>query len=283
MRPHKALLVFGFAAVIGLSLLVIGCSGDSNSSNLTPGSLSDPNFVAVQIEVNNLVDSTVSYISSGLNNLSVLPGDTDVVIVSYGPIPGDSVSADYVYEGGWHIVSWTGSFSGKISSFRDSIQFQDNLGQPQQDNSSTETLIYKRRWAVSFVDTAISHTNYTGVANLTLDYLGSGSATVNGSHNVDAFIKTVTSDSTVWRDISIKSTVSNLAIVETPGGWQQNCPLSGTIGSAADMTYTKDTAAPVISAWSFSTKFTNGSISVGAVSETTSWSYSGQICIAPSQ
>ena len=121
MRPHKALLVFGFAAVIGFSLLVIGCSGDSNSSNLTPGSLTDPNFVAVQNEVNNLVDSTVSYISEGLNNLLVLPGDTDVIIVSYGPTPGDSVSADYVYENGWHIVSWAGTFSGKELSFKDSI------------------------------------------------------------------------------------------------------------------------------------------------------------------
>ncbi len=283
MRPHKVMLVFGFAAVIGLSLLVIGCSGDSNSSNLTPGSLSDPNFVAVQIEVNNLVDSTVSYISSGLNNLSVLPGDTDVVIVSYGPIPGDSVSADYVYEGGWHIVSWTGSFSGKISSFRDSIQFQDNLGQPQQDNNNTETLIFKRRWSVSIIDTSVSHTDYIGVANLTLDYLGSGNATVNGSHNVDVFIKTVTADSSVWRDISIEGTVSNMAIIETPGGWQQNCPLSGTIGANANMSYTKDIAAPVASDWSFSIQFANGSITVGAVSGTTSWSYSGQICIAPSQ
>ena len=67
MRPHKALLVLGLVAVTGFSLLVSGCSSDSNSSNLTPGSLTDPNFVAVQAEVNNLIDSTISYISVGLN------------------------------------------------------------------------------------------------------------------------------------------------------------------------------------------------------------------------
>ena len=281
MRPRKALLVFGLAAVTGLSLLVIGCSGDSNSSNLTPGSLTDPSFVAVQNEVNNLVDSTVSYISEGLHNLLVLPGDTDVIIVSYGPTPGDSVSADYVYENGWHIVSWIGSFSGKTSSFKDSIQFLDNLGQPQQDNNSTETLIYKHRWIEISIDTTVSYTDYSGVVALTLANLGSGSATVNGSHSLDVSIKIVTIDSTVWRDISVEGTVSNLSITEVPGGWLQNCPLSGTIGAAVNMTYTKDSGNPVTSDWSFSIRFTDGSVSVTAVSGTTSWSYAGQVCLAP--
>ena len=282
MRPRKALLVFGLAAVTGLSLLVIGCSGDSNSSNLTAGSLSDPNFVAVQNEVSNLIDSTVSYISLGLNNLLVLPGDTDVIIVSYGPTPGDSVSADYVYENGWHIVSWTGNFSGKTTSFKDSIQFLDNLGQPQQDNNSTETLIYKHRWVEITIDTTVSYTDYLGVVGLTLDNLGSGSATVNGSHSIDVSIKIVTVDSTVWRDISVEGTVSNLAIINVPGGWLQNCPLSGTIGATANMTYTKDSGNPVTSDWSFSIQFTDGFISVSAISGTTSWYYTGQVCIAPS-
>ena len=282
MRPRKALLVFGLAAVTGISLLVIGCSGDSNSSNLTPGSLSDPNFVAVQNEVSNLIDSTVSYISLGLNNLLVLPGDTDVIIVSYGPTPGDSVSADYVYENGWHIVSWTGNFSGKTTSFKDSIQFLDNLGQPQQDNDNTETLIYKHRWVEITIDTTVSYTDYSGVVGLTLDNLGSGSATVNGSHSIDVSIKIVTVDSTVWRDISVEGTVSNLAIINVPGGWLQNCPLSGTIGATANMTYTKDSGNPVTSDWSFSIQFTDGLISVSAISGTTSWYYTGQVCIAPS-
>ena len=282
MHPRKALLVFGLAAVTGLSLLVIGCSGDSNSSNLTPGSLSDPNFVAVQNEVNNLIDSTVSYISLGLNNLLVLPGDTDVIIVSYGPTPGDSVSADYVYENGWHIVSWTGNFSGKTTSFKDSVQFLDNLGQPQQDNDNTETLIYKHRWVEITIDTTVSYTDYSGVVGLTLDNLGSGSATVNGSHSIDVSIKIVTVDSTVWRDISVEGTVSNLAIINVPGGWLQNCPLSGTIGATANMTYTKDSGNPVTSDWSFSIQFTDGLISVSAISGTTSWYYTGQVCIAPS-
>ena len=283
MRPHKALLVLGLVAVTGLSLLVSGCSSDSNSSNLTPGSLTDPNFVAVQNEVNNLIDSTVSYITEGLNNLLVLPGDTDVIIVSYGPTPGDSVSADYVYENGWHIVTWTGNFSGKTTSFKDSIQFLDNSGQPQQDNNSTETLIYKHRWAESTIDTTVSYTDYSGVVALTLDNLGSGSATVSGSHSIDVSIKIVTADSTVWRDISVEGTISNLAISEVPGGWLQNCPSSGAIGATANMTYTKDSGNPVTSDWSFSIQFTNGSISVGVISGTTSWSYTGQICIAPSQ
>ena len=282
MRPRKALLVFGLAAVTGISLLVIGCSGDSNSSNLTPGSLSDPNFVAIQNEVNNLIDSTVSYISLGLNNLLVLPGDTDVIIVSYGPTPGDSVSADYVYENGWHIVSWTGNFSGKTTSFKDSVQFLDNLGQPQQDNDNTETLIYKHRWVEITIDTTVSYTDYSGVVGLTLDNLGSGSATVNGSHSIDVSIKIVTVDSTVWRDISVEGTVSNLAIINVPGGWLQNCPLSGTIGATANMTYTKDSGNPVTSDWSFSIQFTDGLISVSAISGTTSWYYTGQVCIAPS-
>lgn len=281
MRPRKALLVFGLAAVTGLSLLVIGCSGDSNSSNMTRGSLSDPNFVAVQNEVNNLIDSTVSYISLGLKNLLVLPGDTDVIIVAYGPTPGDSVSADYVYVNGWHIVSWTGSFSGKTSSFKDSIQFLDSLGQPQQDNNNTETLIYKHRWAEISLDTTVSYTDYSGVVALTLDNLVSGSATVNGFHSFDVSIKIVTIDSTVWRDISVEGTVSNLAIIDVPGGWLQNCPLSGTIGATANMTYTKDNGNPVTSNWSFSMKFTDGLISVNAISGTTSWYYTEQVCFAP--
>ena len=151
-------------------------------------------------------------------NLIVLPGDTDVIIIAYGPTPGDSVSADYVYENGWHIVSWTGSFSGKTSSFKDSIQFLDNLGQPQQDNNSTETLIYKHRWIEISIDTTVSYTDYSGVVALTLDNLGSGSATVSGSHSFDVSIKTVTIDSTVWRDITVEGTVSTLAITDVPGG-----------------------------------------------------------------
>ena len=250
---------------------------------MTAGSPSDPNFVAVKNEVSNLIDSTVSYISLGLNIILVLPGDTDVIIVSYGPTPGDSVSADYVYENGWHIVSWTGNFSGKTTSFKDSIQFLDNLGQPQQDNDNTETLIYKHRWVEISIDTTVSFTDYSGVVALTLDNLGSGSATVSGSHSIDVSIKIVTVDSTVWRDISVEGTVSNLAISEVPGGWLQNCPSSGTIGVTANMTYTKDSGSPVTSDWSFSIQFTDGSISVGAISGTTSWSYTGQICIAPSQ
>jgi hypothetical protein len=279
MRPQKSLLMIGLAAITGLSLLVIGCSGDSSSSNITPGLLTDPEFGAVQNHVNNMIDSTVSYITGGLENLYVTPGDTDVVIVAYGPTPGDSVSADYAYENGWHIVSWSGRFADKTAFFRDSIQFRDRLGQPQQTQDSTETLIYKRQWAESAVDTSISHTNYAASVSLILDDLVSGYANISGTHNLDVSITTVTVDSTTRRDISVDGTISNLFVVETPVGWYQNCPRSGTIGTAASMSYQKDAGTPVASDWSFSVTFSSGLASVVAVSGTTQWTYSEQICI----
>ena len=213
--------------------------------------------------------------------MSVLPGDTDVVIVAYGPLPGDSVSADYVYENGWHIVGWAGRFADKIVYFRDSIQFQDVLGQPQQDNLNTETIIYKRQWAESAVDTTISRVNYSGAASLTLDNIISGTASVSGTHLVDVAIVTITIDSTVLRDISIEGTVSNLRLNEAPGGWLQNCPVTGTFGATASMSYQKDAGTPVTSDWSVSSSFLGGTLSVSTISGSTSWSYSHQVCIGP--
>jgi len=280
MRPHKLYFGLGLAAAVCLTIIFISCSSNT-VSDYDAGMPNDPGFLAIQSELTNYLDSTMSFVNNGLSNIQRQPGDTNDVL-QYGPTPGDSIIASYVYENGWHIVSWWRSYAiGIRTAFKDSVQFLDSVGQPQQESDNLASLVFKRNWEFDMLDTSVTHTDLSGHVDITFDGINTGTATINGTHNFAASHKTVTPDSTVWKNFSVDGRVTNLTIVETSVGWNQNCPVSGHISSTVSFTYLKDNGTPVTTVWDISIVFHNGRETVMVVRGNTAWTFSRQVCNAP--
>jgi hypothetical protein len=160
---------------------------------------------------------------------------------------------------------------------KDSIQFLKN-GQPLQTSSGLDALKYKHHWQYVDKDTTVTYRTYTGNADYTFSGLNTATATIAGSNELQIDSKTVHTDSTVWRDFTISATLTNVKVNQTPSGWVQGCPSSGSISASVEMVYQKDTDDPVTTNWTVNVSFNDGHMSVVVNRGSTSWMYDTQVC-----
>ncbi|MEW5995290.1 MAG: hypothetical protein AB1744_12990, partial [Candidatus Zixiibacteriota bacterium] len=266
MRFNKLVLSVGVILLAGLLVLAVGCGKDKEKST-EPADFNDPNFVAVQGEIERFVDSTLDFFTSGVSNIQGLATDTIVDPILYSPTPIDTVtdSVSASYESGWHVVYIGLNRENFASVLRDSIRFL-NDGVPQQNPSGLDQLLYKHYWAYNMTDTTVTHFSFTGNNDFNFTGLDTDEATIAGAHDMSVHWKQVTADSTVWRDYDIDATVTNVHIRKTPVGWINQCPVSGAVSGAVQMIYQKDTDAPDTTNWTVNVVFDNGSAWFSVVS-----------------
>ncbi len=275
MRSHKVTAILGLFALAAFGISMVGCGSDSPTS--TAGSLTDPAFMAVQDQVDNMVDSTLVNIVNGFENLSNITNDGGVDPVFYGPVKPDSDLVSVTYADGWHVVVVSRTRATFQSRLRDSVQFFSGDAVTQLPNN-TDSLYYRHQWQFTFGDTAVTHAQLHSYSNMTIGGLQDSIANIAGQHEVQVQTKHVTADSTVWRNFTLNSDINDLQVAKTFVGWAQGCPNSGTITGTVAMSYRKDDSAPVQSTWEYSLSFSNGTMSATVTQGTTTWRYTTDVC-----
>ncbi len=283
MRSHYLLIVLGLLVILAF----VGCGDDTSAPTQQAGSDLDPEFIAVQGEVEYFVDSTLDFFLNGLNNLTMLAGEDELIDpVHYGPVYPDSdfVSTSYAY--GWHVVTITRNRTNYAVQMRDSVQFYGDgevpgVGQVQRTSSNADSLYYKHSWLYGVHDTTGAHSNFEGDIDLRLNGLQGTVATVNGQHRMMVQSKYVLGDSFAYRDFEIEADLTDFEISKTGSGWAQGCPNTGTATGTVQMTFTSGENAPVITTWSFTLSFTDGTMSATVRHGNTYWDYEADVCQAP--
>ena len=283
MRWEKVVLVLGVTLLAGLLVMFAGCGSVDKSTN--NADYNDPEFLVVQQEIDYFIDSTLAYFTGGLGNIYGLATDTTVDPVQYGSRPPDYDSTQdtalATYADGWHVVYFSIHRDTYSAILRDSIQFIKE-GQPQQSSAGLESLNYKHFWSYEVTDTTVTQRSYTGNADYAFVGLDAAQATITGTNEWQVHSKYVSTDSTIWRDINVDATLTNIRVYKTGSGWVDNCPCTGLISATIEMVYKKDSAAPDTTNWTVNLRFTNGSmLSSVSTGSAPSWIYSTQLCTPP--
>jgi len=283
MRWEKVILVLGVTLLAGLLVMFAGCGSDDKSTN--SADYSDPEFLVVQQEIDYFIDSTLEFFTNGLDNIYGLATDTMVDPVLYGSRPPEydfnRDTAIATYADGWHVVYFSIHRDTYDKIVRDSIQFIKD-GQPQQSSAGLESLNYKHFWSYEVTDTTVTHRSYTGNADYAFVGLDTAQATITGTNELQVHCKYASIDSTVWRDIDIDATLTDMKVNKTGSGWVQNCPSAGAISASIEMVYKKDSAAPDTTNWTVNLTFNNGSMfSTVTIGSALPWTYSTQLCTLP--
>lgn len=279
MRFRVTSLVLGLFALVIFAMA--GCGDDETSTSSNLGSLNDPEFQAVQDQVESFVDSTLEFLGNGMNTLQgISTGDGTIIPVQYIVDPNGDDVINVSYEQGWHVIYIAKHFSTYATSLRDSVQFiKDGLA--QQSPTGCDSLVFVHRWDYDVVDTMASHNVLNGHSDYRFAGLDAGQAVINGENDLTVHNKVVYNDSTVWRDLTINSQVTNLTVnYSAYSGWGQ-CPVSGSVTTNVDMVHQNGTGAPVTSEWTFTGNFTNGVMAVTATCNGVTWKYSKQVCYIP--
>lgn len=284
MRWKKVVLVLGVTLLAGLLVMFAGCGSDDKSTN--SADYNDPEFLVVQQEIDYFIDSTLAYFTGGLGNIYGLATDTLVDPVQYGSRPPeyDSTKGDTAiatYADGWHVVYFSIHRETYSAILRDSIQFIKD-GQFQQSSTGLESLNYKHFWTYGVTDTTVTHRSYTGNTDYAFVGLDAEQATITGTNELQVHCKYASIDSTVWRDINIDATLTDMKVNKTGSGWIHSCPSAGAISASIEIVYKKDSAAPDTTNWTVNLTFNNGSMfSTVTIGSALPWTYSTQLCTPP--
>ncbi len=278
MRLQKRILVSGLTVAVGVvALILAGCGSDDKSTSSTNyGSLTNPEFVVVQNQVDMFVDSTVNFLINGLNTVYGISDENGTILpAQYAPGPEDNDEFDTSYANGWHRVFIANQYEGYGTTVLDSIQYVKN-GAVQQSWANRDQLVYKHYWTwISETDTI------SGTADYTFTNLNSVQTTVTGTNQMEYRSQVVTNDSTVTRTFEIEATLSGFTLAKTMSIDWDHCPVSGSIAVTVTMTYKKDSADPVESTWTGNLAFDDGSLSAAFRLGNTVWQYQNQVCINP--
>lgn len=118
-------------ALLGIGLMLAftmfwGCSDSSISPTVIQGDLNDPEFQAIRPSLEEALDSAVYAMFNPLTNPHGFPLDSstwqDKLDYDLGPMGPDD-SADYAYEGGWHVMYVSHLSASGTEVFYDSLGF----------------------------------------------------------------------------------------------------------------------------------------------------------------
>lgn len=281
MRSQKWFLFWGMAAALVLAGLFIGCSDDEKAPTGTVGSLTDPEFIAVQEIIDAVIDSTVANVGGAISSEGRIPADdSTIVTVFYGPnIPADIViDANYEYANGWHVLTLTTTSDDFDAAYQDSIRFADATGTPMEDVVNPTTINFRRHWSYTPSDTTVTNVSFVGAAELDLADVDSNLGTLNGERSLTVNSKVVTADSTVWRDVVFDAQLSDIEFSISAIPQLSGCPQGGQILATLDMSRQKDSQAPVATSWGVTANFDAGEVDITVTQGTTTWTYSTEIC-----
>ena len=261
MRSQKISLGLVLLILGGISIVMVGCSGDDTpTSSNKGGAIADPNFLLVQTEIDDFVDATMEHFTNGLGSMSAL-GQGDVDPILYGPAVPATSDTSY-YSGDWHIIESTWDLPANTFHLLDSLQFRDAAGDPQQTSISTASVTFKTHWTDVTDNTDITHTNLTGNADLVFTNLldASNQATVNGTSDLLVEDKIVDAiDGTTLNNYDIEGTFVNVMVDRgNDGAWSNGTPVAGQLTVTVAMVSTVRSNDPVSLDWNVTVTFADG-------------------------
>ncbi len=281
MRSQKWFLFVGMATVLVLTGLFVGCSGDENSPTGQVGSPNDPEFVAVQQIIDAVIDSTVTNVGDALSSQNRIPADDSTIVnVFLGPnVPADIIlDASYEYANGWHILTLMSTTDNFEASYQDSVRFTDVSGNAMETVVQPVAANFHRHWSYTPTDTTVTNMSFLGSAAMDLTNINLPVGMLNGSRSLTVNVKTVTADSTLWRNIAISAQLADIQFDVSPIMQLSGCPESGTVVATVDMTRQKDNLPEIATSWNVTASFDAGMVNVVVTQGTTTWTYSTEIC-----
>ncbi|HOD65307.1 MAG TPA: hypothetical protein PLR32_04340 [candidate division Zixibacteria bacterium] len=278
MRSHRSLFLSGAALALAALAFIWGCSDDDDNPTKW-GSLEDPQFQAANTQFEALLDTTITQFTEALGAIQTLPANDDDPI-HHGPGDPNGITDSLIvsYSSGWHTIhlEWH-SQSGYIAIVNDSIQFLRN-GQPTQEGSGLEQLLYRHRWSWTAPDTTVTYINGAGYSLFDFDGLHTQEATIDGANGCSVETKFVFADSVVHYDFAAEAALDDVVVTKTGPTWDRGCPTSGRFTATIMMTYQRNDEAPVPTQWNFSATFHNGAVHVVATANGYTWTYDGVAC-----
>jgi hypothetical protein len=278
-------------AVIFSLILAVGCSDDNQAPAPTNyGSLDDPQFTAVQDEIENAITGAIGNMDAGFVNLTYTPGDTSSVAAQLVPPmldPGPGGAPDSLwtsYSNGWYYVYAIKAFDGYMARLKDSVQYKADGVVIEGPGGLVDYVHNIANW--SFISTTqdISHIDLTGRSDFELANLDLTTATINGTCDRLAEVVYMAGDTSLAATFNFHLAASNLAIAKTTLGWGSACPVSGTVQMTLAYLYTwqgPNGFGTGNSSWNISIGFTNGLANITATNGATTWNYQTQICDLP--
>lgn len=277
MRSFKTLSVLGFVLFTCASLFVIGCGSDDAPTTSNVGSLDDPEFLAVQEQVENFIDSTLNIMLTGIQSTSSISSGGNVDPILYGPMFNDSNSITISYVNGWHVVNLTNSTTDYAFNVIDSIQFY-NDDAISQLGLFADSIWYRHHWSYDVSNKEVSYSAFEGYAGFDFRGLNSDEAVIDGTNILVADDQFVSDDSTVYKHFELSTDISSLTVAQGPAGWSHACPSAGTISTDVQYVYAKDDGADVLTEWSVDMVFTEGTAAVTVSSGGMVWTYTTDVC-----
>lgn len=282
MRSQSLFFLLGLVVLSLCAVAFIACSDDdSPTTSNNEGNLNDPEFQAVQEQLNTVVASTVDIFGDGLGNLNGIPDDADMEEVLYGPgDPADVTNVEYDETTGWHTITISRDRSTYNETISDRVQFRNASGTAQESSSGAAQLTYQHTWGRTMDDQSVTHEDYTGQTDFTFTGINGSQATINGTFNWTSDSKYVSVDSTVTREITVQATLTNFTVYEGQAGWNSNtCPNDGSMANVTiTMTYTKDSGNPVTTNWNADVTFDDGLMTAEVTRGSVTWDYNSQVC-----
>ncbi len=285
MRAKLFIAGAGLIALAGFLILGTGCS--DSTTNWTPGSETDFDYMLVQPQINNVIDSAVASFSSAFDSYNQMPtgdNDDDVIIGNYAPGGGDvNYTYNYYAGTGWHEI-WVANEAEDFSMYvRDSVQFRDN-GQFVEDASGADYMNYIHNWIFE-TDNSLTEETYadwTGRSQLQFTYLDQQTCNLDGSNHSVINWHYFATDTTIEAQFESNVTYSDIGFSQVPNyGWASGCPVSGTMNITMTQAYTltvDDTPAEFNYDWNVRITFENGSAEIRVTHNNFSWQYTRDLC-----
>ncbi len=290
MRLEKRVLVSGLAILFGIMvMLVAGCGDDESTTPTTiTGSLNDPEFVVLKGQIDEFVDSTVSFFKNGLNTVNGISEGGNVLPPQYAVVPEQQDTCNTTFTAdGWYQINIVYTHKDAQgdpvwqTSLHDSIQYRLDDAVLMSNFNTRDELIYRHHWTFDVEDTMVTYASFAGAVDLTFDDLNTTLSTLTGTRDFSVHAKTVTNDSTVWRDFTFAADVNNVTLrCSDYTGWSE-CPTTGSVSATVEMIYQKDDDDPVTTTWNVTMTFFNGTMSASVTRGNTVWSYSSDVCVVP--
>jgi len=281
MRTKSILPGIGLLLLVAFVFVWVGCSDDESPSGPTQGSETDTQFLLIQDQINEYLDSTQAVLTLGLENIVQLPTDTEEVVNIHGPM-GPNDTALYSYANGWHVVYIAKYATNFNFSFRDSIQFK-NGDVIVETPDPLDYLHFIQHWNLASNLTDQTHTDLTRYINLVYDNLDTDTATIDGTNNADVEWNYINGDTTITATFDMNATATDVNVVRSNlYGWVSGCPCSGEIDMTINEAYSADDGTNQASfnrTWTVTIELDDGVATVDILSNNVTWHYTYTMCL----
>lgn len=276
-----------FIAGVLATTLIMGFGCSDSTTNSTPGSETDFDYMMVQPQINSVIDSAIASFNGAFDSYNLLPtdeGDDDIIIATYAPGGGDvDFTYNYYPSTGWHEI-WVAQETDDYAMYtRDSVQFRQD-GEFIEEATGADYMDYIHNWLFETDDalTGETYADWTGRTQLVYTDLDEQLCQLNGSGSAVINWNYISEDTTIAAELESGITYEEVVFGQVPSyGWSSGCPISGEMRIDLTQNYTitiDDTPVEHSYTWSVKVVFSEGSASVRVTRNGVNWRYERDLC-----